>query len=277
MTQSPDPLLQLPPDCLHGALRLISYMLGEARSATDADDVLTRMAGLIRAGGVPLDRATSIVPLLHGALERSQTDEVVDLCAGGSGPWLRLEQEYRDATGAPLSVTLTDRYPNLEAMRFARQHSDDRLAFHPEPVDAMDVPPSLGGLRTLFNAFHHFRPDQARALLQDAADKGRGVAIFDGTDKRLLGVLMVMFAPLGVLFLTPLIRPFKLSRLFFTYLLPLIPFVVWFDGIVSVLRTYSVPELEALVAGVQGDHQWQAGALPIGGGVNITYLIGTPR
>lgn len=65
MTHASDLLPQLPPDRLHGALRLISYMLGEARSATDADDVLTRMAGLIRAGGVPLDRATSIVPLLH--------------------------------------------------------------------------------------------------------------------------------------------------------------------------------------------------------------------
>ncbi len=46
-------------------MRLISYMLGGARDATDADEVLTRMSELIRAGGVPLDRATSIVPLLH--------------------------------------------------------------------------------------------------------------------------------------------------------------------------------------------------------------------
>ncbi|WP_044008418.1 adenylate/guanylate cyclase domain-containing protein [Leisingera methylohalidivorans] len=65
MMQSRDPLQQLPPDRLPGALRLISYMLGEARGAAEADEVLTHMAGLIRAGGVPLDRATSIVPLLH--------------------------------------------------------------------------------------------------------------------------------------------------------------------------------------------------------------------
>ncbi|WP_264212875.1 adenylate/guanylate cyclase domain-containing protein [Leisingera thetidis] len=65
MTHAPDLLLHLPPDRLPGALRLISYMLGEARAAADADTVLTRMSELIRAGGVPLDRATSIVPLLH--------------------------------------------------------------------------------------------------------------------------------------------------------------------------------------------------------------------
>jgi adenylate cyclase len=65
MSHIQDPLLQLPPERLPGALALISYMLGEARAATDADVVLTRMSGLIRAAGVPLARAPSIVPLLH--------------------------------------------------------------------------------------------------------------------------------------------------------------------------------------------------------------------
>ncbi|MEX0303031.1 MAG: adenylate/guanylate cyclase domain-containing protein [Leisingera sp.] len=62
--QTPD-LRHLPPERLHAALGLVSFMLGEARETEDADDVLTRMAELFRAGGVPLDRATSIVPLLH--------------------------------------------------------------------------------------------------------------------------------------------------------------------------------------------------------------------
>ncbi|WP_027259712.1 adenylate/guanylate cyclase domain-containing protein [Leisingera aquimarina] len=65
MTHISDLLLNLTPDRLEGALRLMSYMLGEARDVADADEVLTRMSELIRAGGVPLDRATSIVPLLH--------------------------------------------------------------------------------------------------------------------------------------------------------------------------------------------------------------------
>ena len=65
MTQTPDPLLQLSPDRLQGALRLISYLLGEGRSAADPDQVLEKMCRLIRAVGVPLQRAASIVQLLH--------------------------------------------------------------------------------------------------------------------------------------------------------------------------------------------------------------------
>lgn len=47
------------------ALELIDYMLGDALRAGRADIVLTNMSERIFDAGVPLDRATSIVPLLH--------------------------------------------------------------------------------------------------------------------------------------------------------------------------------------------------------------------
>ena len=34
------------------------------------------------------------------------------------------------------------------------------------------------------------------------------------------------------------------------YLIPVIPFVLWFDGIVSCMRTYSLRELGELTAGL---------------------------
>ena len=42
-----------------------------------------------------------------------------------------------------------------------------------------------------------------------------------------------------VLLVTPLIRPFTLSRILWTYLLPLVPLTCWWDGIVSQLRAYT--------------------------------------
>ncbi|MCB4455785.1 adenylate/guanylate cyclase domain-containing protein [Leisingera sp. McT4-56] len=65
MTDAPDLLLRLPPDRRGAAVRLISYMLGEGRAAKDPDKVLEKMCSLIRAAGVPLQRAASIVQLLH--------------------------------------------------------------------------------------------------------------------------------------------------------------------------------------------------------------------
>jgi hypothetical protein len=35
------------------------------------------------------------------------------------------------------------------------------------------------GIRTMFTALHHFRPPQARGILEDAARKGSGIAVFE--------------------------------------------------------------------------------------------------
>ena len=47
------------------ALELIDFMLGEALGLENANDVLIAMSERIRAAGVPLERSTSIVSLLH--------------------------------------------------------------------------------------------------------------------------------------------------------------------------------------------------------------------
>jgi len=65
MTNAPGILGTLPPGRMAQALELIDYMLGAALKAGDADIVLTEMSERIQAAGVPLDRATSIVPLLN--------------------------------------------------------------------------------------------------------------------------------------------------------------------------------------------------------------------
>lgn len=65
MDMRKDSIASLDPARQAAALDLMGYMLGEAMQATDPDEVLTEMSERIRAAGVPLDRATSIVPLLH--------------------------------------------------------------------------------------------------------------------------------------------------------------------------------------------------------------------
>ena len=47
----------------------------------------------------------------------------------------------------------------------------------------------------------------------------------------------------GVLLLTPFVRPFKWSRILLTYVVPLVPLIVVFDGTMSFLRLYLEHEL----------------------------------
>ena len=72
-------------------------------------------------------------------------------------------------------------------------------------------------------------------------------------------MVVTLLAPIVVLLLTPAIRPFRWSRLFWTYVIPAVPALVLFDGIVSCLRIYSPEELRALeeTAAESGVAQWR--------------------
>ena len=214
----------------------------------------------------------AIAPTLHRAIRRSGGDDVVDLCSGGGGPWLRLARELEQEEKLPLRVCLTDKYPNLEAFDRARLSSRDVVGFWAEPVDAAAVPARLKGFRTMFSSFHHFAPEDARRVLRNAVENGRGVAMFEAAKRSPRTMLLVFWVPFLALGLTPLIRPFRWSRLFWTYVIPVVPFVLWFDGIVSCLRTYSLAELRELVSGVPG-LDWEIGETR-SGLLPITYLIG---
>lgn len=218
-----------------------------------------------------------IAERLIPAVQRSGTDEITDLCSGGGGPWVSLYQAFQDA-GVPVRVTLTDLYPNRAAFERVKQQSGLEIELHDESVDATRVPEELTGFRTLFSSFHHFRPEQARSILADAVAAGRGIAIVEGTKRSAAIVVFALLIPIVVFFATPFIRPFRLSRLFFTYIIPILPLLIWFDGIVSALRTYSPDELRALVADIDdGGYEWDIGELAVRPGqAPVTYLIATP-
>jgi hypothetical protein len=200
---------------------------------------------------------------------------IVDLASGGGGPWRTLVGDL-DAIGAPAQVSLTDLRPNTVAFERIARETGGAVDGRSESVRADAVPEDARGFRTMFSAFHHFAPPDARRVLADAAARGAGIAIFEATRRDARAIALTLLTPLFVLLATPFIRPFRWSRLFWTYVLPAIPLVVLFDGVVSCLRTYSTKELRALAADVGADdYAWEAGEVGAGP-IPVTYLIGVP-
>ena len=89
----------------------------------------------------------------------------------------------------------------------------------------------------MFFSFHHFRPDAAKTILKDAFDRRRAICIFESGSGTLLGLISMIGVPVAVLALMPFARPFRWAYLLFTYLIPVMPLVVFWDGSVSMLRT----------------------------------------
>lgn len=220
-----------------------------------------------------------IAPLLQKALQSTHARKIVDMCSGGGGPWLDLSPRLNGNPQSSLQILLTDKYPNLTAFENTGGPSSNHITFYPKPVDVMSVPAELKGFRTMFTSFHHFPPDEARGILQDAIDASQPIGIFEVT-RRAPTMIALMFPWILIsLLYTPWIRPFRWSRLLFTYLLPLVPLVMLFDGVVSCLRSYRPQDLREMIATLPAaEYHWELGEhhdsrfeMP------IAYLIGYPR
>jgi hypothetical protein len=223
----------------------------------------------------------NLIPLFTRAMQYAGTTEIVDLCSGGAGPWIELKERFKQS-GLSVTVKLTDKYPNPEVMQKWESASRQGIEYLLEPVDAMNVPPQLKGMRTLFEGFHHFRPEQARSILRDAVEKKVALGIFEASLKPPFGLILLLLSPittlLSYLFLTPFIKPRTLPRFFWTYLVPIVPLATCWDGVISILRVYSPQDLKELTDPLQSkDYIWEAGQASTGTPIfEFTYLLGYP-
>lgn len=222
-----------------------------------------------------LDFYQPTAALIKQCLYHTAHKQVIDLCSGGGGPLLQVEKHLVKGTGYEVPITLSDKYPNIDAFEIIRS-SRRNFNYITSPVDAANVPGEYTGVRTMYSAFHHFKPQKAKAILQDAVDAGMPIAIFDGGDKNILSILgIIILHPIVFFFCTPFFRPFRLSRIFFTYIIPLIPLCTVWDGVISILRLYQPKDLLKLANEINAkDYHWEAGKLKHGLGIHITYLIG---
>jgi hypothetical protein len=169
--------------------------------------------------------------------------------------------------GQSISITLTDKYPNLESFHRLVNPGNPLITYFPQSVDALEVPSHLEGMRTIFTGFHHFHPNEARRIIKHAVDQRAAIGIFDLSIPRPLGLLAAPLSPLVTFvlhfLLTPFVRPITLERIMWTYFIPVI---------------YTPEELKSLVDSIRNEeYTWEIGMrktlIP---GLHVNYLVGYP-
>jgi hypothetical protein len=214
-----------------------------------------------------------VVPALAALLRESGARQVVDLCSGAGGPWPALRDEL-NGRGVAVDVTCTDLAPNVVAAR--RLANEERVRYLLSPVSATAVPPNLTGARTMFSALHHFSRDDVRAMLFDAQSAGVPFAAFEATSRSWKGVAATAVIPVAVLALMPLVRPRDWRTLLLTYLPPVMPLAIWWDGLASTLRTARIGEIQSIIATLPvAPYVWSVDEIG-GGPVPILAVIGRP-
>jgi hypothetical protein len=227
-----------------------------------------------------LGSSADLTQLLQKALAHADTPAIVDLCAGSGGPMLAVYQTLKAQPGAEqLTLTLTDLYPNQELAAALNGQPGTGLHYETRPVDAAQVDPALRGVRTLVGSFHHMRPEVARRILQNAQAQRQPICVYEISDNSFPIMLWWVALPLNflmALFITPLVRPLTFRQLFFTYVVPLVPFCFAWDGAVSNARTYTLADMEELLAGLKSaDYTWETGRIT--GKAKKLYLLGLPQ
>jgi hypothetical protein len=212
---------------------------------------------------------TPAIDVLEKLLRESGRREIIDLCSGGGGNMEMIQREVSRRLGEMVRVTMTDKYPN---------HSlhTEHIRMSSTPVDVLDRIPDSPGIRTMFSAIHHFNEEQVKTIIRNATATGEPVAIFDGADRNFftfLGIPLVQ--PLLFALFTPFFRPFRLSTLAFTYLIPAIPLMTVWDGMVSVYRLYSTEKLLEMARQAEPNYAWQSNRIRNKFGLSIACLYGS--
>lgn len=210
-----------------------------------------------------------LIPVVEGFLSAAGTREVLDLCAGAGGPAVVLSREAERSGLTPPRILITDLFPRVSVWAGARQRHPS-IDFIAEPVDATRIPPSLsrGRARIILNAFHHFPPDLARAILRDAVDHRAPIFIAESFERDPLGALPLIPVGIPALLSSPLLSPRdRLAKAAWAWLTPIGLAVGAWDALVSTLRVYSERDLRELVAPLGQGYQWTYGTYdyPLGG------------
>lgn len=219
-----------------------------------------------------------IKELLSKTLKETGENKIIDLCSGAGGPMIKAHQELRKEEFPDLELKLSDLYPNLKAAEQINSDQLEGVQYVKDSVDATHPQKELDGLRTMVCSFHHMTKENAKAILKDAFDNKQSILIFeisDNSSPKALWWIGIPFNILMVLLLTPFVRPFSIQQFVFTYLIPILPLAIAWDGAVSNARTYSQKDLDILTSDLQSDdYVWEKGIVK--GKGNKLWLVGRP-
>lgn len=134
------------------------------------------------------------------------------------------------------------------------------------------------GIYTFVNHFHQLSVDEARGTLQSIVDRNQSVLVLEGNNDSLWQAFgMTIIVPLTVLLTAPFVRPFRIERIIFSYLIPILPLVTLYDGFIALFKLYNPQDLMELVSPLERPgYKWNAGKLENGRGGKIIYLHGHP-
>ena len=224
-----------------------------------------------------LDTKSIIKRELKSLIEETNQNRVVDFCSGSGGPMPSVLKELNEESQATINLTLTDLFPNKKSANYYNNEVG-QTNYIEETVDATLPNEQFKGIRSMICSFHHMSTQNAQEILKSAQESNQPMFIFEMSDNSAPKVLRWIAFPINILtclLITPFSKPFSLTQLIFTYIIPIIPITFAWDGAVSNARTYTPSDLKELIEPIKNkNYQWEIKTIK--GKGKFMCIIGRP-
>ncbi len=226
-----------------------------------------------------------IADLLEPLIRERQYHRIVDLGSGSGGIMPGVFEQLKEKNELEdLELLLTDLYPNKERVDGWKEVR--AVSYSSESIDATNWKDVPRGLKTMINCFHHLDPKHARKVLEGASSQREPLLIYEMGENKIPLLLWWILLPLSLailiimsLFMTPMVRPLNWKQLLFTYIIPIVPFCYAWDGQVSIVRMYTMADMDQLLSGLETQgYQWKKGRAYKKNNKQLgTFLMGIPE
>jgi len=191
------------------------------------------------------------IPSLTDFIRQTQANTLLEYCSGSGEVMKLIAAELKDDEFKHVDFILSDLKPQPEFVEIINKHpeSNGRFRYITDPVDATAILEGMDYPRIFVNSFHHFTPAQVEKIMKYNLERGNEVIILEYVRNTPLGYISMLTGALSIFLTLPFVIKLKDLPLmaFFTYVLPIFPLMVLWDGVVSCMHVYNQKQLTDIV------------------------------
>lgn len=143
---------------------------------------------------------------------------------------------------------LSDLFPLKGEYKRFKSLSNGNIDFIDSPVDATKIRPAFGQWFLMAGSLHHFRENDIEQIFQRIIDsKGTLIMMENHNRTYTQAFKLLLVLPLFSVLASIFGKPFRLSKLLFGAVLPIVPAMIFIDGMISNFRSYKKVDLENIL------------------------------